>query len=491
MVMIESQELLLEYAVSGSEEAFRELVSRYIDLVYSTALRLVQGDADLAQDVTQNVFVYLCQNARKLPRKVMLGGWLHRHTCFVANKLMRGERRRLAREEQVALMEALPDHTAANLATVAPVLDEAINLLGDEDRTAILLRFFEQRDFRSVGKTLGSTEDAARMRVSRALEKLRELLSRRGVALSTAALATGLAGEAVTAAPAGLAASVAGAALAGSTATSGGATTVIKLITTMTKLKAGIIGTVLICGAAIPMWVQHQAQLKVREDNRVLRQQLEQLAADNERLSNQVAQASATPAAGGEQERELLKLRGEVGNLRRQVTEAAKAQDKKAAKSPQPAEPAITPETYQQQAAIARMNYAKGWLLAFTLYAQQHQDQFPTKFEEAEPFLPAEFKTEHNLGPNDFPPGTPKYGLTPDRFEILYQGSTASVTSPQNVIVVREKEAWQATDGGWLRAYGFADGHTEIHRTADGNFLPWEAQHIAAPPAAGGAQPGQ
>jgi hypothetical protein len=351
------------------------------------------------------------------------------------------------------------------------------------------LRFFERHDFRSIGKALGSTEDAARMRVSRALEKLHELLSRRGIALSAGTLATGLAGEAVTAAPAGLAANVAGTALAASAATSGGATTVIKFIV-MTKLKAGIIGAVLICGTAIPMWMQHQTRLKVVEENHVLLQQLEQLTAENERLSNQVAQASATPAAGGEKERELLRLRGEVGNLRRQVVEAARAQEKKAPKPAQPAEPASTPESFEQQVGIARMGYAKGWMLAFFLYAQLHHDQFPAKFEDAESFLPAEYKTEHNPGPNDSS-GTPKYGLTPDRFEILYQGTTASVTSPQKVIVVREKGAWPTTDGGWARAYGFADGHSEIHKTADGNFQPWEAQHIAVPPAASGAQPGQ
>src|SRR5207249_3917572 len=100
-------------------------------------------------------------------------------------------------------------------------LDEAINLLAAEDRAAILLRFFEQRDFRAVGAALGSNEDAARMRVNRALEKLRSLLQRRGVALSAATLAAALGSEALSAAPVGLAASVATTVLAGSVATGG------------------------------------------------------------------------------------------------------------------------------------------------------------------------------------------------------------------------------------------------------------------------------
>jgi hypothetical protein len=130
-------------------------------------------------------------------------------------------------------------------------------------------------------------------------------------------------------------------------------------------------------------------------------------------------------------------------------------------------------------AGIAKLNYAKGWTMAFFLYSEQHQGAFPTKFEEAESFLLPEYKTEHNLGANEFPPGAPKYGLTPDRYEIVFQGSPSAVSNPQSLIVLREKEAWQAPDGGWLRAYGFADGHSEIHKTADGNFQPWEAQHLA------------
>ena len=200
--MTDSQKLLAEYAGNGSEAAFRELAGRYVNLVYSTALRLVGGDTHLAEDVTQTVFVHLSRNARKLSQEPMLGGWLHRDTCFVAGKALRGERRRRARERQAMEMNTLEDHSSANLEKVAPLLDEAINLLGNEDRTAILLRFFEQRDFRSVGAALGGSEDAARMRVSRALEKLHGILKRRGVTLSAAALGTVLAGEAVMAAPA-------------------------------------------------------------------------------------------------------------------------------------------------------------------------------------------------------------------------------------------------------------------------------------------------
>ena len=133
----------------------------------------------------------------------MLGGWLHRDTCFVAGKILRTERRRAAREREAALMNSTPDHSEANLRSIAPVLDDAINNLDAEDRTAILLRFFEQHDFRTIGAALGSNEDAARMRVNRALQKLHLTLKRQGVSMSAAALGTALAAEAVSAAPVG------------------------------------------------------------------------------------------------------------------------------------------------------------------------------------------------------------------------------------------------------------------------------------------------
>src|SRR5438552_12306004 len=98
--MTESQHLLAEYVETGSEAAFREVVRCYVDLVYSSALRLVNGDAHLAEDVTQTVFTDLARMARKLPREAMLGGWLHRHTCFVASNMIRSERRRQIRERQ-------------------------------------------------------------------------------------------------------------------------------------------------------------------------------------------------------------------------------------------------------------------------------------------------------------------------------------------------------------------------------------------------------
>ena len=483
--MTESQQLLAEYVESGSEQAFRELVKRYIDLVYSTARRLTGGDAHLAQDVTQTVFIHLCRNARRLSQDSMLGGWLHRDTCHVASKLLRQDRRRQAREQQAVFMESLQDHTQANLEHVAPILDEAINSLGKADRTAILLRFFEQRDFRSVGLALNSNEDAARMRVTRALDKLHSVLKRRGITLSVSALAAGLAGEAVTAAPVGLAATVAGTALAASVGAAGISTSIIKVLT-MTKLKMAVAGMVLVGGIAIPVAIQHRSQLQLQEQNRQLLQQVQDLIAANQTLSNRVSQASAKPKFDADQERELLKLRGQVGSLKRQLAESGKAQAVKAGAAKTIESQENTSEEQNRQVAIAKMTYTKAWMLAFFLYSEKNQGQFPTNFNQAVTFWPSDLKIsadekgETPLQPDESVSGTPQYGLVPDNYDIVYQGSIKTLTNPATVIVIREKDAWQAPDGGWVRAYAFADGHSEIHRADDGNFLPWEQQHMAA-----------
>src|SRR4030095_11819237 len=114
--MNDGAQLLAEYVRTGSEPAFRELVARYVDLVYSAAVRLVDGDTHRAEDVTQTVFADLARGARALPSEVMLGGWLHRHTCFVAAKIMRGERRRRSRERQAVEMNALQDDSGTDFA---------------------------------------------------------------------------------------------------------------------------------------------------------------------------------------------------------------------------------------------------------------------------------------------------------------------------------------------------------------------------------------
>jgi RNA polymerase sigma factor (sigma-70 family) len=253
----DTQELLAAFVRDRSEAAFRELVMRYVDLVYSTALRLVEGDAHRARDVSQIVFADLAKMAAKLAEGTRLGGWLHRHTCFVARTIMRGERRRLARERQAVEMNALNDDHG--LAQIAPILDEAIQELGPDDRDAILLRFFERRSLRSVGEALGINENVAQKRVAQAVHELGKLLRRRGVALSAAALAGALAAGAVTAAPSGLALSIAASAWSGVAGGGSSALTAAK-VAGAAKIKAAIMAGVVTLVVATAIMVREQSK---------------------------------------------------------------------------------------------------------------------------------------------------------------------------------------------------------------------------------------
>ncbi|HWY30489.1 MAG TPA: sigma-70 family RNA polymerase sigma factor, partial [Candidatus Acidoferrum sp.] len=345
-----------DYVDHGSDEAFRKLATSYLDLVYSTALRLVGGDTHLAEDVAQTVFVDLARQAKRLSAGVKLGGWLHRHTCFVAANSLRGERRRQARERQ-ALMDSLPDHPEAHLGQVAPILDEAINQLGAADRAAVLLRYYEHLDFRAVGEALGTSEAAAQKRVARALDKLHLLLKHRGVAYSAAALGTALAGEAVTAAPAALAASISGTALASATAGAGTTLTLLEIMAS-SKLKTGILAAIGAACFIAPLLVEHAVQARQRGLDETWRSQsneINNLSADNQRLAGVLVQANNTPSAPDQQYLEVLKLRGEVARLRQVVMNPAP--------KPTPAPP-VDQLAAMKQMYAARVDRLKQWLEA-------------------------------------------------------------------------------------------------------------------------------
>ncbi|MES2470558.1 MAG: sigma-70 family RNA polymerase sigma factor [Verrucomicrobiota bacterium] len=214
--------LLRLYQGAPGEAAFRQLVALHLPLVWSTARRLVNGDASLAEDVTQIVFTDFARKAPALPPDTIAAGWLHRHTCFTARKMVRTEVRRRIREHSAAQMlidDAMPADPHPLWPEAAPHLDAALGRLSRPDREALLLRFWQRQDHRSIGTALGSTEEAARKRIARALEKLRTVLRRRGVLLTAALLTQFLNDHATAAVPSPLAATLPGAAWRQATAT--------------------------------------------------------------------------------------------------------------------------------------------------------------------------------------------------------------------------------------------------------------------------------
>ncbi|MGA2029143.1 MAG: sigma-70 family RNA polymerase sigma factor [Verrucomicrobiota bacterium] len=286
--MPDDRQLIRRFAADRSETAFGELVARHLSLVYSAALRQTSGDPHLAQDIAQLVFTDLARKAPAFSENVVLAGWLHRATIFSARQILRGERRRRAREQEVITINAIQSETENNdWKQIRPLLDEALNRLNKTDREALLLRFFEQQSLTQVGVNLGTNEDAARKRVNRALEKLRTILTRRGMTTTAAALSTVISANAVQIAPAGLAVTLTSTSLA--VAGTGTTFTLLKIMT-MTKLKLGI-SALVIATATTALVIQHQAQIKLREQNESLSQQIAQLQSDNEGLSKKVTQA--------------------------------------------------------------------------------------------------------------------------------------------------------------------------------------------------------
>ena len=236
--------LLRQYAEGHSESAFAALVERYVNLVYSTALRGA-GNAPAAEEITQAVFIILARKAGSLGAKTVLSGWLYQAARLTAGNFLRGEIRRQHREQE-ACMQSLLNESATDDAwrQIAPLLDDAMRRLGEKDRNAVVLRFLENKSLAEVGAALGASEDAAKMRVNRALEKLRNFFSRRGISSTTAIIAGAVTANSVHAAPVGLGKAISAVAVAKGATASTSTLTLIKgalKIMAWTKAKTAIV----------------------------------------------------------------------------------------------------------------------------------------------------------------------------------------------------------------------------------------------------------
>lgn len=309
-------ELLRRFVEQHAQDAFAELVRGKINLVYATALRLVGGDPHLAEDVTQGVFVALACQATKLKDHAVLTGWLYTTTRFIASKMVRGQRRWQRREMEAQAMNTTPENELA-WQEVRPVIDDAMYDLNENERAVLLLRYFENRTLAEVGTAVGVSENAARMRVERALEKLRGGLARRGVTSTAAALGVVLAAQPVVAAPAGLVPAVTSVALhcaAASTVTGvGGTAAAIMNFMSTTKMILNALGAIVVFGLgafvgsqiASPSKVDpsdkakgemRSNEVRLRDENSSLNAQLEKLSSANTAVAKGGSGASSASA---------------------------------------------------------------------------------------------------------------------------------------------------------------------------------------------------
>ena len=418
-----------------------------------------------AEDVTQTVFVALAQNAARLAGHPVLSGWLHTTARHLAAKTVRAAVRRQSREQEAAAMnQLLSAEDEIPWDHVAPHLDDALGELNDAERDALLLRYFEKKSAPEIAGLFGISNAAAQKRVSRAVERLREIFTQRGVTVGAGGLAVVISANAVQAAPVGLAVNISIVALA-STALS--ASTVVATTTkalAMTTLQKTIVATTIALLAGVGVYEARQTA-QLREQNQTLQQgqepmveQIQQLQSELDVATNRLAglredieRAKSNPNADA-----LSKLRGEISVLRRQANQA----EQRALIAEQKLETSLSSESQFRAHESATINAAKQVGLGMHLYSVDHDNQFPTNLVQ----LTNELGGSFTIG------GIDLFG-----FELFNTG-TGRIDHP-NMVALRERLSRQAPDGTWKRIYTFADGSVQTATSLDGNFDDWEKQN--------------
>lgn len=321
--------LLAEFNARRSEEAFAALVRMHVNLVFATALRQA-GDRGIAEEVTQNVFIELAQSAGKLGQHPTIAGWLYRTTLNKSRERLRSDLRRHHREQAAANLESTKAEGESVWAALVPMLDEALLALREPDRLAVIMHFMEGQTFREVGSALGVGEDAARKRVNGCLDELAKFFRQRGFVAPAFATGASLFTLAAQAAPAGLAASATTAGLAAAKA-AGTATITLYTLMASTKIKIAA-GLVVLASVGTTLVLEHQAQTSLREQNLLLQQQqapmtekIQQLQTERDEATLQLASLRDENERLNRDTGELLRLRGEVGWLRRAQDTAARS----------------------------------------------------------------------------------------------------------------------------------------------------------------------
>lgn len=435
--------LIRDYAHTRSSSAFAALVERHLNLVYSVARRHVRSDA-LAQEVTQAVFVDLACAAMRWEADTPVVAWLHLVARRTAIDVVRREARRQAREQIAAEMADAMSTPEPAWTEVEPLLDEAVEALAPPDRTAILLRFFENKSLREVGAALGTSDDAAQKRVSRALEELRAFFARRGVAITAAGLVATLTTHAIVSAPVGLSAAVTSAGAIVSTATAEVARTIV-----MTTLQKSLVAASFILVAGFGL---HEATGYVRQGTELaagrarsadLAAQLQRDRVAHEAAAKQLRQIedqidlrlpppAATPAdlALEEQARNWMK---QLERLRQLIDQRPELRLPEKAALPDPAWLAAAGQKLETDEDVRRVvaqlrgraeNQIVTWIhFALTKYLQATAGVLPDRVDQLVPYFD--------------PPIDPQLL---ERFEVLRAGKVSDLRAADRNTIIAVKE---------------------------------------------------
>ena len=455
------QELLRAFVRERSEDAFRQMVNRHLNLVFATARRIL-GDPQLAEEVAQGVFLLLARKAGEIGDQRPLAGWLYHTARHHALNASRAEGRRRQREQTAAAMQT--NETTPEPEWIAAELEGALEELPAEDRDALVLRFLDNRQLREVGVELGISEEAARKRVSRALDKLRGIFGKRGVALSTGLLTTALAAQAGAAAPAGLGASIVASALTGLTAASATAITATQTTTTLMNLfnlktTAAILGAAAVTGTATYV-VQEREADRLRADYQTLNETHGKLAVEQQEARELIQLRDKQIERLRRDIADLPRLRGEVDRLNRELAQlsadkAVLEQDLSALRlsartSPESAaaEP-VKPGPLSDEDVFAR---AKAEMSTIGAAIAQHQlekgARLPSGLGRLESYIPEEIRGPH--------------GDLAQKYVMFHYPEIDLSELPGEAVIITERDPRKGSSGRYFQAYYLADGSVEV-----------------------------
>lgn len=448
------QALLREFATRRCERSFRRLVERHLRLVYSVAER-VTGERGLAEEVAQTTFAKLAEKSPELDADTVIAGWLYHTARNLALMTVRSEVRRRQREEIAATMNT--DEPGPSV--VAEHLESAMDQLPPADRDALVLRFFEDRNLRDVGHELGLTEDAARMRVNRALEKLRSVFSKLGITGSAAWLGTTLTSSASASVPVGLGATITTTVLAG-TAVASATTALINETTATTmnlfnlKTTAAVLAAAAVTGTTSYL-VQERKAERLRADYQTLNETHGKLAAEQQDARALIQLRDEQVAALKREVAELPRQRGEVDRLNRELARLEDAREEIAR---------LRSRLAEQSGADSR---PQGEALAVPGTTEQ---ELVNEAWNSMQFVSAAI-AQHQLEKRSWPPGLSQLFATyipaevgnrlggPNRFVMFdYIRTTPADQLPADAVVIMEREPRRSSDGTYVQAYFLADG---------------------------------
>ncbi|EEF62867.1 RNA polymerase sigma factor [Pedosphaera parvula] len=336
--MTSDLELLQNYVKNKSEESFAALVNRHLNLVYSAALRQVRSP-QLAEEVAQSTFTDLASSAHRLAPDTILAAWLYQVAHRTAINVVRREARRQLREQVACELTAM-NATTADWTHIAPLLDEAMHALDNTDRTAVLLRYFENKSLREVGQTLGVSDDAAQKRVGRAVERLREFFTKRGITIGASTLVVILSANAVLAAPITLFTAITTATALTGTITTATATQAVA----MTTLQKTLIATALAAAVGVGIYESRQSSnyrsqfQTAQQQQRLLSEQITRLTQERDDAMHRLASIGNGNQSSNQNSAQLLKLRAEVTRLRNEQDRLAQLLNEDSTLSPDPME---------------------------------------------------------------------------------------------------------------------------------------------------------